>query len=163
MALNNHVIAQKVFEALRDSAALADKCDDLFSQWPVIYLGISGEGGPPPEDCPVLEVTSWNKEQGDAPDSWPFNLSVNIFLRDETRQYATTAKGVKTVVNRGSQSLEEVMDLAAAAIRAALVELDLDDFSFDYDEVSFFPLFAGALNLTVSFPKLGGGGFTPTL
>jgi hypothetical protein len=54
------------------------------------------------------------------------------------------------------------MDLAETAIRAALTDLDFDDLSFDYDAITFFPLFAGALNMTVSFPKLIGS-FEPTL
>jgi hypothetical protein len=163
MGLTSQTISQKIFEALRDSAEILAACKELFDLPQLVCLGLSGEDAPPPEDCPVFEVISWNKERGDAPDNWPLALSVNIFIQDAGRTRETMSSGVRSIVNRGPQSLETLMDLAEAAIRAALAELDFDDLSFDYDAITFFPLFAGALNMTVSFPKLGGGGFTPTL
>jgi hypothetical protein len=135
---------------------------DLFDQPHLVCLGLSGEDSPAPEQCPVFEVISWNKERGVAPDNLPFAFSVNVFLRDDSREYDATESGVRTIVNQGAASLEAIMDLAYAAILAALTDLDFDDVSFDYDAVTFYPLFAGALNVTASFPKLIGG-FEPTL
>ena len=162
MALTNDEIAQAIFEALRDDEDILEKCDDLFGVTHLVCLGLSGEDGPMPEDCPVFEVISWGKERGEAPDTWPFAISVNVFLRDETRDYETTTSGVRTIVNQGPQSLEALMDLAETAVRGALADLDFTDLSFDYDAITYYPLFAGALNMTVAFPKLVGG-FTPTL
>jgi hypothetical protein len=162
MPLTNDSIAQKIFEALRDDAAILAECQERFGNPHLVCLGLSGEDGPAPEACPVFEVIAWNKERGNAPDNWPLAFSVNIFLRDETREYETTTSGVRTIVNQGPQSLETLMDLAEAAIRAALADLDFDDLSFDYDAITFYPLFAGALNMTISYPKLIGG-VTPTL
>jgi len=162
MPLTNDAIAQKIFEALRDDAAILAKCQDLFCMPHLVALGLSGEDGPSPEICPVFEVIAWNKERGNAPDNWPFAFSVNIFLRDETREYETMTSGVRTIVNQGPQSLEALMDLAEAAIRTGLVALDFEDLSFDYDVITFYPLFAGALNMIVSHPKLVGG-YEPTL
>ena len=162
MALNNNDIAEEIFEALRDSADLLKACDDLFGTTYTVCLGLSGEDGPPPDECPVFEVISWNKERGMAPDNWPFAVSVNVYIRDDTRTYETTTDGVKTIVNQGPESLETLMDLAEAAIRSALPSLDIPDLSVDYDSITFFPLFAGALNMTFSFPKLLGG-YEPTL
>jgi hypothetical protein len=162
MPLSNNDIAQKIFEAIRDDAVLLARCEYLFSRPQLVCLGLSGEDGPAPDDCPVFEVIAWNKERGISPDNWPFAFSVNIYLRDETREYDITTSGVRTLVNRGAQSLEAMMDLAETAIRAALADLDFDDLSFDYDAITFFPLFAGALNMNISYPKLIGG-FTPTL
>jgi len=162
MALTNAQIAQKIFEALRDSAEILAECEDLFDTPHTVCLGLSGEDGPEPEQCPVFEVISWNKERGMAPENWPWAFSVNLFLRDEERTEATTGSGVQTIINRGPESLEALMDLAETAITAALGDLDFDDLSFAYDAVTYWPLFAGALNITVSFPKLGGG-YQPTL
>jgi hypothetical protein len=161
MSLSNAAIAQKIFAALRDDKPIFDRCQYLFSNPQLVCLGLSGADGPAPDECPVFEVIAWNKERGNAPDNWPFVFSVNIFIQDEVREYDTTTRGVRTIVNRGSQSLEDLLDLAETAIRAALAELDFEDLSFDYDAITFFPLFAGALNVTVSYPKLIGG-FTPT-
>jgi hypothetical protein len=160
--LTTTAIATTIFEALRDDAALLEECQDRFDTPHLVCLGLSGEDGPAPEECPVFEVIAWNKERGIAPDNWPFAFSVNVFLRDESREYDTTVSGVRTIVNQGPESLEVIMDLAETAIRAALAGLDFDDLAFDYDAISFFPLFAGALNINVSYPKLIGG-FTPTL
>lgn len=162
MSLTNNAIAEKIFEALRDSVDILEACEDLFDTPHLVCLGLSGEDGPPPEECPVFEVIAWNKERGLAPNNWPFNFSINIFLRDDEKTRDITTAGVKTIINRGAESLETLMDLAETAICTALAALDFDDLSFDYDAISFFPLFAGALNLTVSYPKLVGG-FTPTL
>lgn len=162
MALTNYDIAQKIFEALRDSRDILNICQELFDTPHLVCLGLSGEEGPHPDECPVFEVISWNKERGEAPDNWPFAFSVNIFLRDNQKDYDIMATGVRTIVNRGSQSLEEVMDLAETVISKALAVLDFPDLSYDYDAISFFPLFAGALNMTASHPKLGGG-YEPTL
>jgi hypothetical protein len=160
--LTNDAIATAIFEALRDDVALLEECQGRFDMPHLVCLGLSGEDGPAPDECPVFEVIAWNKERGIAPESRPFVCSVNIFLRDESREYDTTDTGVRTIVNRGPQSLEVLMDLAETAIRTALADLDFDDLSFDYDAITFYPLFAGALNMTVSFPKLIGG-FEPTL
>jgi hypothetical protein len=162
MSLTNDAIATAIFEAIRDSDAILAMCEGLFSTPHLVCLGLSGEDAPGPEACPVFEVIVWNKERGIAPDSWPFAFSVNVFIRDETREYDTTTSGVRTIVNRGAQSLEALMDLAETVIRAALVDLDFMDLSFDYDAVTFYPLFAGALNMNISYPKLIGG-FTPSL
>lgn len=160
--LTNDTIATAMFEALRDDAAILAECQSRFSTPHLVCLGLSGGGDPDPEDCPIFEVITWNKERGLAPETWPFVFSVNIFLHDLSREYETTTSGVRTIVNQGPQSLEVLMDLAEAAIRAAMTDLDFDDLSFDYDEITYFPLFAGVLNMTVSFPKLIGG-FQPTL
>ncbi len=162
MALTSDAIATEIFEALRDSEALLAACQELFDKPQTVCLGLSGEDSPPEEDCPVFEVIAWNKERGQSPDAWPWAFSVNVFLADATKEREITASGVKTIVNRGPQSLEAIMNLAETAILAALADLDFDDISFDYDALTFFPLFAGALNLTISFPKLIGG-FEPTL
>lgn len=163
MPITNDAIAQIMFEALRDSAAILAASNARFDKPHMVCLGLSGEDGPPPEECPVFEVIAWNKEQGEALDNFPFAFSINIFIQDEEVTRDITATGVKTIINRGPESLEALMDLAKTAITAALSELDFDDLSFDYDAITFFPLFAGALNVNFSFPKLGGGGFEPTL
>lgn len=162
MPLTNAAIAAAIFEAIRDDTGIFEACDSRFGKPHLVCLGLSGEDGPAPEECPVFEVIAWNKERGSAPDNWPFAFSVNVFLQDATRDYDTTTSGVRTIVNQGPQSLEALMDLAETAIRAALTDLDVEDLSFDYDAITFFPLFAGALNMNVSYPKLIGG-FTPTL
>jgi hypothetical protein len=160
--LTNDAIATAIFKALRDDAALLKECQDRFGLPHLVCLVLSGEDGPAPEECPVFEVIAWNKERGNGPDNWLFAFSVNVFLRDESREYDTTESGVRTIVNQGQQSLEVLMDLAETAIRTALADLDFDDLSFDYDAITFYPLFAGALNINVSYQKLIGG-FTPTL
>jgi len=162
MSLTNNTIATEIFEAIRDDAGILELCSDLFEKEHTVCLGLSGEDGPSPDDCPVFEVIAWNKERGNAPENWPFAFSVNIFLRDETKTFDTTDTGVRTIVNQGGESLEALMDLAEIAIRTALANLDFEDLSFDYDAITFYPLFAGALNMTVAYPKLIGG-FTPTL
>lgn len=162
MSLTNNAIATAIFEALRDSADILDECRNRFDIPHLVCRSLSGEAGPAPEDCPVLEVIAWNKERGNGPDNWLFAFSVNIYLRDSEREYDTTTTGVRTIVNRGEESLEVIMDLAETAIRAVLAELDFEDLSFDYDAITFYPLFAGALNINVSSPKLIGG-YTPTL
>jgi hypothetical protein len=162
MPLTSNAIATGIFEALRDDAAILAECLDRFGVPHLVCLGLSGEDGPAPDECPVFEVIPWNKERGLNPDNIPFICSVNVFIRDAAREYETTSDGVRTIVNQGPESLEVLMDLAETAIRAALTDLDFDDLSFDYDAITFFPLFAGALNMTVSFPKLIGS-FEPTL
>jgi hypothetical protein len=162
MPLTNDAIAQKMFEALRDSGAILDKCQELFGKPHMVCLGLSGEDAPPPEECPVFEVIAWNKERGEAPDNWPWAFSINVFLADEQKERDITTTGVKTLINLGPQSLETIMDLAEAAVTAALTNLDFEDLSFIYDPILFFPIFAGVLNLNISFPKLGGG-YQPTL
>jgi hypothetical protein len=163
MSLTISKITTLVFEAIRDNADILVTSEYLFSRPHLVCQGLSGEDGPAPEECPVFEVIAWNRERGDTgADNWPFSFSVNIFLHDESREYETTTSGVRTVVNRGPESLETLMNFAETAIRAALVEMDVDELSFDYDAITFFPLFAGALNITVSIPKLIGG-YEPTL
>jgi hypothetical protein len=162
MALTNAAVAEKIFEALRDSDDLLDKCQELYGKAHLVCLGLSGEDGPQPEECPVFEVIAWNKERGENQENWPLAFSVNIFLYDDNREFSTTTSGVRTLVNQGAGALETIMDLAQAAITAISAELTFDDLSFDYDAVIFFPLFAGALQVNISFPKLIGG-FEPTL
>jgi hypothetical protein len=58
--------------------------------------------------------------------------------------------------------LEILLDLARTAVAGISNDLFFDDMSFLYDPVEYFPLFAGALTVNLSFPKLIGG-FEPTL
>jgi hypothetical protein len=160
--LTSDAISQKIFEALRDSDAILDLCQDLFSKPHTVCLGLSGADGPPPEECPVFEVIAWTKERGEGQDNWPFLFSVNLYLEDNEITREITMTGVKTLSYRGTQSLEILLDLARTAVAGISNDLFFDDMSFLYDPVEYFPLFAGALTVNLSFPKLIGG-FEPTL
>lgn len=162
MALTNDAIAQKIFVALRDSAAILAASQSLYSKAHTVCLGLSGVEAPPPEDCPQFEVISWAKERGEAQNNVPLMFSIILSLEDSVITRATTLSGVKTIVYRGPQSLEILLDLVKAALVGISGDLFFDDLSYLYDPVEYFPLFTGILTVNLSFPKLIGG-FEPTL
>jgi len=160
--LTNRAIARKIFETLRDSAAIRAKAEELYGKPHSVYLGFSGSKAPAPENYPAFEIVSWNKERGQNRDSYSFTFSLLLSLEDALLEDGITTAGIYTEVHQGPEAAEELLDMALTAIRGMGADLDFDDLSFDYDPIEYFPLFVGVLTLTITFPALIGG-FEPTL
>jgi hypothetical protein len=162
MALTNASIGQAIKKALRDSADLKAKCIELYGQPHTVYYGSTGRKSPPPEDFPVFTVVPWSKERGEDLNKRIFTYTITLDVDDETITEETSADGIKTLDYQGPASLEILLDLAMAAIRAISSDLTFEEKTFDYEPIEYFPLFVGELLLTATYPFLLGG-FEPTL
>ncbi len=163
MAVTASAIAGKILEALRDSAAILAKCRELFDKPQAIFSGYTGEQAPGPEYLPCFQIYPAIKVDGEDQDHLSFTVSLELSLEDTEKTEATVEEtGVYTAAYRGPQSLEELLDLAVAAIREISEQLFIDEENSLYDPLEFFPLFVGVLTLTINIPKTAGG-FDPTL
>jgi hypothetical protein len=155
-------ISQKILEALRDSPEILAGCEDLFDKAHSVFLGFTGEQAPHKQHFPCFQIYPAVKVDGEAQDNLSFTVGLEVSLEDTHKVEATTAAGVYTAVYRGSQSLEELMDLAVAAIREISPQLFIDEEQSLYDPLEFYPLFVGVFTLTINVPKTAGG-FDPQL
>ena len=162
MSLTATAIAQKVLEALRDSADILDECQDRFGKAHSVFSGFTGEEAPGSEYQPYFQIYPAIRTEGEEEDKFSFTLSLELGLQDSTLTEATSADGVYTAIYRGPESLEVLLNLARDAIRGISAELEIDQEQSLYDPLEFYPLFVGILTLTITFPKLIGG-YEPTL
>jgi hypothetical protein len=162
MALTAAAIAQKIFEALRDSADILSKCDDLYDRAHSVFRDFSGPDLPSQEYCPLFLVTAENRSEGEGQEDKSFGVSVLLAVVDNTVTEATTPGGVYTAVYGGTAALETLLDLALAAIEAALPDLPPQLGEFLFDPITFYPVLAGEISLTFAYPELAGG-YEPTL
>ncbi|MCL4502485.1 MAG: hypothetical protein M1438_11630 [Deltaproteobacteria bacterium] len=161
MPLTLTAINQKIFEALRDAAALKAECQARFGKLPAVFSGFTGEMAPMPEKMPYFQLFPAVKQRGEEEDKLLFTVSLELALQDSAVTEATV-DGVYTAMYRGPASLEALLDLAMAAIQEISPDLEFDQEHSFYDPLEYYPLFVGVLTLTISFPNLIGG-FEPTL
>jgi hypothetical protein len=155
-------LAAAMTEALRDDASILAYCQDLYGKAHAVFQGAMGVKAPQEGDFPVFTVIGHAKERGEDELNRIFTFTVDLELEDQVSTEATAANGVKTVVYRGAQTLEELLDLAMEAIRGISTEIFFDDKGFDFEPIEYFPVFVGTLTLTVTVPVLIGG-FEPTI
>ncbi len=155
-------IAEKMLEALRDSADILAKCQELFDKPPMIIKGGTGRLSPEDQDYPAFAILSWAKERGELAEDLDFHFTVGLALKDEIYRDDIDVNGVKTRIYQGEESVEQLLDLAAAEILAISSNFTFKDCATILESVEYFPLFMGALHLTISFPVLVGG-YEPTL
>ncbi|OGP69686.1 MAG: hypothetical protein A2Y80_02160 [Deltaproteobacteria bacterium RBG_13_58_19] len=162
MTITNRAIGQKIYEALRDSAAILDRSQELFGVPHAVYYGFSGQQSPSPENLPLFEIMAWGKDRSETQDNRSFSYTLAVSLRDETKTEELLVSGVYAAKYPAADYVEEFLDLAVAEIKAALPDLILEEESYEYDPTEFYPLYVGGVGLTLIFPNLGGG-FESTL
>lgn len=164
MPLTCDDIGKAIRDAIRDSSAVRAECQSLFSTNHSVYYGATGTRGAPKEDFPTFTVIPWGKDRGEDEGRTErvFTFGVMLEIEDSAKTEDTTGDGVKYVEFRGPKSLEDLLDLAMTAIDAISNEISFDDKTTELEPVERFPVFEGALTLTVTYPILIGG-FEPSI
>jgi len=162
MALTVKQIGAKIVQVLRDSTGIFNKCNELYYRPHTVSYGSTGSKTPGVDEMPSFAVVPSGKERGEDDTDRVFRFSIVVTLEDETVTESTTENGVVVKTYRGSDTLEELLDLAHTAIRAMSNEMYYNDLGFEFEPIEYYPLFVGQMLMQISYPVLIGQ-YEPTL
>jgi hypothetical protein len=156
MAVTVKNLGAAIVVALRDSTTIQSKCQEYFYKAHTVMYGSTGDKSPSVDEMPAFAVIPWGKDRGEDDRDRVFRFTIVLTMEDETVTSATSERGVDTKIYRGTDILEELLDLAHTAIRSMNTELFYNDLGWEFEPIEYFPLFVGQVIIEISYPVLIG-------
>jgi hypothetical protein len=155
-------IARKIFEQIRDNAAVLALCREKFQKNPRVELGMSGRNAPLDQEAPAFTVLPAGKSRGEEANDRTFDIKIICLISLDDKDNEKTVNGVLTREHEGSETMEQLLDLVMDDLRNVSSELTFFEKRQEYEAVENRSFFVGTLDLGVSFPVLIGG-YEPTI
>lgn len=162
MALLLQDILASAADAIAGDEQIIAKCLDLYGRAATVHVGAAGYQAAESSDYPAFTLLGLTKERTETEPRRVYEITVGLALHDENYATETTVDGVSIKTYRGAATLEDLLDLAMAAIKNISEDLFFDIEIYDFEPVEFYPLFVGEISLTVGF-EVFLGGEEPTL
>ena len=158
MALTIDDIGIGIKNKIRDSAAIKAYCNaNLGGPHSVYYAAREGKS-PPQDDYPLFNIIPLGKSRGEDGDVREYSVRIEVVIVDATSTSQTVAT-VKEVSYNGATKIEALLDLAFDAIDGSALSSQLFYVGKDFElsPTANFPIWAGALDLSIQILVLIGG------